>query len=192
MAGLLGAYEDSSEEGDDAPSILAKAAAAAPATASSAADQGASSAAAEAGAKDAVEDASGAAAAKTGSVADASPPAEAPSSPHSGDEREEDMLAALPPSPEGPPDEDILERVRKLHDMRKQGRSIRDHIQGSRDWANPYILERVIKVFELSEHGSNYPRELYDPATAVEHPSDYFDAPDCERPPPPKRKRTRE
>merc|ERR1740121_178694 len=93
----------------------------------------------------------------------------------------------LPPSPTGDPDPELLERVRSLHDLRRRGRSIRDHIQGSRDWSNPYILERVIKVFDLDEHGSNYPKERYAPASIVEHPSDYYDAPECERPPPMKR-----
>eukprot|EP00927_Polykrikos_kofoidii_P074483 TRINITY_DN70484_c0_g1_i1.p1 TRINITY_DN70484_c0_g1~~TRINITY_DN70484_c0_g1_i1.p1 ORF type:complete len:267 (+),score=47.84 TRINITY_DN70484_c0_g1_i1:94-894(+) len=95
----------------------------------------------------------------------------------------------LPPSPLGEPDPELLERVRLLHDLRKRGKSIRDHIQSSRDWSNPYVLERVIKVFELDEHGSNYPKQLFDSCNVAEHPSDYYDAPECERPPLPKRLR---
>ncbi|CAE8724790.1 unnamed protein product [Polarella glacialis] len=99
----------------------------------------------------------------------------------------QDML--LPPSPEGPPDGDILERVKSLHDLRKRGKSIRDHIQASRDWSNPYILERVVKVFELDQYGSNFPKEIFDPSRIADHPSDFYDAPECERPPPPKRQK---
>merc|ERR1740121_2546662 len=95
----------------------------------------------------------------------------------------------LPPSPTGDPDPELLERVCSLHDLRRKGKSIRDHIQGSRDWSNPYILERVVKVFELDEHGSNFPKEIFDPANIAEHPSDWYDAPECERPPPPKRQK---
>merc|ERR1712046_8200 len=79
-----------------------------------------------------------------------------------------------------------------MHELRKRGRSIREHLQGSRDWSNPYILERIIKVFELNQHGSNYPKELFDASAIAEHPSDYYDAPECERPPLPKRQKRRE
>merc|ERR1712060_849803 len=102
-------------------------------------------------------------------------------------EPDEEEIQLVPPSPPGEPDPELVERVQYLHDLRKRGRSIRDYIQGSRDWSNPYILERVIKVFELDEHGSNYPKDIFDPARVAEHPSDYYDAPECERPPLPKR-----
>lgn len=97
---------------------------------------------------------------------------------------------ALPPSPPGDPEPALLERVRHLREVRKRNKSIRDHIDSSRDYSNPYILERIIKVFELEEHGSNYPPEIFDPSRIVAHASDYYDAPACERPPmPPKRRR---
>eukprot|EP00443_Scrippsiella_acuminata_P080548 CAMPEP_0115485198 /NCGR_PEP_ID=MMETSP0271-20121206/59784_1 /TAXON_ID=71861 /ORGANISM="Scrippsiella trochoidea, Strain CCMP3099" /LENGTH=199 /DNA_ID=CAMNT_0002913145 /DNA_START=90 /DNA_END=686 /DNA_ORIENTATION=+ len=199
MSGFLGAYEDSSEEGDDAPSILVRAASAA-AVAGGAAPQAADSAegavavSVPAASSPATASASPAAAAAGSPPVVASPPEEgcsAPSSPSSdagsGGAGGTAEGPVLPPSPVGEPDEEILERVRSLHELRKKGKSIRDHIQGSRDWSNPYILERVIKVFEIDEYGSNYPKEIFDPARIAEHPSDFFDAPECERPPPPKR-----
>merc|ERR1712070_1360379 len=107
-------------------------------------------------------------------------------------EEEDDAEPLLPPSPPGEPDPDILERVKSMYEKKKQGRSIREHLQGSRDWSNPYILERIIKVFELNQHGSNYPKELFDASAIAEHPSDFYDAPECERPPLPKRQKRRE
>merc|ERR1712070_498860 len=104
-------------------------------------------------------------------------------------EEEDDAEPLLPPSPPGEPDPDILERVKSMTELRKKGRNIREHLQGSRDWSNPYILERIIKVFELNQHGSNYPKELFDASSIAEHPSDFYDAPECERPPLPKRSR---
>lgn len=200
MSGFLGAYEDSSEEGDDAPSILARAAAS---TAGPA--EGAAAAVATAAASTSTPAAPAASSPATASgspgavAASASPPARsppdetdggsAPSSPSSDAGSGVAAGALLPPSPTGEPDEEILERVRSLHELRKKGKSIRDHIQGSRDWSNPYILERVIKVFEIDQYGSNYPKEIFNPAGIAEHPSDFFDAPECERPPPPKRSR---
>jgi len=117
--------------------------------------------------------------------------ASSPSSGAGGDSDGEDDAQALPPSPEGEPDPEILERVQALHELRKRGRSIRDHIQGSRDWSNPYILERVIQVFKIDQYGSNFPKEVFDPARVAGHPSDYYDAPEVERPPMPKRKKSR-
>ncbi|CAK9022652.1 Leucine-zipper-like transcriptional regulator 1 [Durusdinium trenchii] len=58
----------------------------------------------------------------------------------------------------------------------------------SRDWSNPYVLERLVQEMGLKRYGSNFPKEMFDPEH-VEHPSDFYDAPDCERPPPPKRKK---
>lgn len=212
MSGFLGEYEDSSNDDDDAPSILTKAAQEAAAATALANAPGAAGGVLEAGtaagaggtdpalppgampaaARPEVPKAASAAAmaARASPLVGASSPSldgsgrddDEPLSPADG---EEDPL--MPPSPPGEPDEEILERVRSLHDLMKRGRSIRAHIQGSRDWSNPYILERVIKVFEIDEHGSNYPKQTFDPARIVEHPSDYFDAPECERPPLPKR-----
>eukprot|EP00928_Gymnodinium_smaydae_P048567 TRINITY_DN32480_c0_g1_i1.p1 TRINITY_DN32480_c0_g1~~TRINITY_DN32480_c0_g1_i1.p1 ORF type:complete len:257 (+),score=57.32 TRINITY_DN32480_c0_g1_i1:145-915(+) len=221
MAGLLGAYEDSDED-DDAPSILQrqatadaeKAAGGAP-TASPPGGAGAASTEARAANGAAAArgttlmasplagsaspfpgEATGSAAtarAGAGGAAEASGALLPQASDSSESEAEEADNFELPPSPPGEPDPDLLERVRSLHELRRRGKTLRDHIQGSRDWSNPYILERVIKVFGLNEHGSNFPPEIFDPAKVAEHPSDYYDAPECERPPLPKRlKRSRE
>lgn len=216
MSGLLGAYEDSDED-DDAPSILAQAAA--QQVAAAAVRQGAGSPAegagigggANAAAADAAPlalaaDIRTAAAAETtdligrkcpagGRLMATSPLVWGASSSDSADsaaeEGDPDPVALIPPSPPGEPDADLLERVRALHEMRCKGKNVREHIRGSRDWSNPYILERVIKHFDLEEYGSNFPSEVFDPRKVAEHPSDYFDAPECERPPAPKRQRSR-
>eukprot|EP00931_Biecheleriopsis_adriatica_P006907 TRINITY_DN108251_c0_g1_i1.p1 TRINITY_DN108251_c0_g1~~TRINITY_DN108251_c0_g1_i1.p1 ORF type:complete len:232 (-),score=46.11 TRINITY_DN108251_c0_g1_i1:41-703(-) len=189
MSGLLGHYEDSDED-DDAPSALAAQEAAASKGEAPAADStgGAAKGASPPAASPAAD---GAEAGQR--VPSASPPIVASDGAESSDDEDsgakadggEDML--LPPSPDGQPDAEILERVKSLHDLRKRGKSIRDHIQASRDWSNPYILERVVKVFELEQYGSNFPKEIFDPSRVAEHPSDWYDAPEVERPPPPKR-----
>mmetsp|Transcript_13891 Transcript_13891/g.21060 ORF Transcript_13891/g.21060 Transcript_13891/m.21060 type:complete len:151 (+) Transcript_13891:71-523(+) len=75
----------------------------------------------------------------------------------------EDFAVELPPSPTGEPDEEMVLRVRDLQEKRKRGISLKNHIQGSRDWSNPYILDRVIKVFAINEYGSNLPKDVFDP-----------------------------
>ncbi|CAE7226529.1 LZTR1 [Symbiodinium natans] len=57
----------------------------------------------------------------------------------------------------------------------------------SRDWSNPYILERLVQELGLQQYGSNFPKDVFDPERVAHHPSDLYDAPECERPPPPKR-----
>jgi hypothetical protein len=229
MSGLLTGYEDSDED-DDAPSILAQAAAAAVAG-GDAATVGSTVVSSMAGHTNAsaAGDSNAAASAEGVATPAASPPpspaasADAPgtlaragstsvggasgvisepvrspvacgySSPSSNrDVSPARELDLLPPSPLGEPDADLMARVQKLHDMRKRGQTLRDHMQQNRDWSNPYILERVIKVFELDEYGSNYAKDTFDPSRIAEHPSDYYDyAGPVERPPLPKRLRTK-
>ncbi|CAK0889088.1 unnamed protein product [Prorocentrum cordatum] len=191
MAGLLGAYEDSDED-DDAPSILARQASASQAEA--AAGKAPPAGAPPAGAPPA--EAPPAPRAAPGAEAEAAEGAgeesesEAGGSPERGaGEEEASILLAVPPSPPGEPQAELVERVRSLYELKQKGKSIRDHIQGSRDWSNPYILEQVIKVLEIDEYGSNYPKDVFDPAKVAEHPSDYYNAKECERPPLPKRPR---
>eukprot|EP00747_Dinoflagellata_sp_TGD_P162762 gnl/TRDRNA2_/TRDRNA2_180730_c0_seq1.p1 gnl/TRDRNA2_/TRDRNA2_180730_c0~~gnl/TRDRNA2_/TRDRNA2_180730_c0_seq1.p1 ORF type:complete len:238 (+),score=56.30 gnl/TRDRNA2_/TRDRNA2_180730_c0_seq1:39-752(+) len=201
MSGLLGDYEDSDED-ENAPSILAQQAgkaglpAGAAAKPPDAAAQPHADAVTPKGSPVEAADAKdeGPAAEKSrGIMMTASPLAEdsSPSSagrspsPHPGEER----VSLIPPSPPGEPDTELTARVRQLHDLKARGKNIREHLAGSRDYSNPYILERIIKVFEIDEHCSNYPKELFDPAKIAEHPSDYYDAPACERPPLPKRQK---
>mmetsp|Transcript_1496 Transcript_1496/g.4470 ORF Transcript_1496/g.4470 Transcript_1496/m.4470 type:complete len:238 (-) Transcript_1496:129-842(-) len=197
MSGLLAdAYEDSDED-ENAPSILTRAAQEAEGTAASAdaARQEPPTAAAVNSAEAA--DSGGTAATGGGGPTLAASPLAASSSasscgemsPDGGQEEEAEAAPLLPPTPPGEPDAELVERVQSLHGLWKRGKSIREHIQGSRDWSNPYILERVIKVFELDQYGSNYPKDVFDPSRIAQHPSDYFDAPECERPPLPKRPR---
>lgn len=208
---LLAGY-DSDDDDEDAPSILAQAAAqatlgvdatgvavgslaASPSVASapSASPPAAASPSSGVVARDRTASCGALGGGRSVGVPVASPLGAASSSPSSSrggsPERGEDGIDLLPPSPLGEPDPELVDRVRTLHDLRRRGKSIRDHIQASRDWSNPYILERVIRVFELDEYSSNYPKESYDPSKIAEHPSDYYDAPECERPPLPKRQR---
>mmetsp|Transcript_87350 Transcript_87350/g.260617 ORF Transcript_87350/g.260617 Transcript_87350/m.260617 type:complete len:247 (+) Transcript_87350:34-774(+) len=202
MSGLLAdAYEDSDED-DNAPSILTRAAqeaegAAAPAAAAAPQEPAAAAPgnAEDAGQPGRAPPTGGAPPAGGAGPAQAASPLVASSSASSsgelsdggGQEEAEEAAPLVPPSPPGEPDVELVDRVMSLHSLWKRGKSIREHIQGSRDWSNPYVLERVIKVFELDQYGSNYPKDVFDPSRVAEHPSDYFDAPECERPPLPKR-----
>eukprot|EP00403_Amphidinium_massartii_P033043 CAMPEP_0178443852 /NCGR_PEP_ID=MMETSP0689_2-20121128/39143_1 /TAXON_ID=160604 /ORGANISM="Amphidinium massartii, Strain CS-259" /LENGTH=171 /DNA_ID=CAMNT_0020067941 /DNA_START=9 /DNA_END=521 /DNA_ORIENTATION=- len=169
--GLLGDYEDSDED-ENAPSILAQ-------QSSPAAASGGGSA--EGTAKPGAGAAEAATPAPSPLVAASS--GSSPSMSPEGDGIAEDT--ALPPSPVGEPDPDVLENVKKLHSLRSKGKRILDELT-ARKWSNPYALEKVMEVFKIDQYSSNYPKQLFDPSKVVEHPSDYYDAPECERPEPPK------
>mmetsp|Transcript_102609 Transcript_102609/g.198865 ORF Transcript_102609/g.198865 Transcript_102609/m.198865 type:complete len:217 (-) Transcript_102609:162-812(-) len=179
MSGFLAdTYEDSDED-DNAPSILAKAAAEEERQGAGVVEEGVPE---ERNSAPTLTVASPLAAASPS----ASSSGEASPEQQSSDNAQQEGLL-IPPSPPGQPDPEVHERAQALHNLRNKGKSIRDHIQGSRDWSNPYILERLIKIFELDQYGSNYPPDIFDPSRIVEHASDFYDAPDCERPPLPKR-----
>lgn len=108
-------------------------------------------------------------AAATVVVPQASPPSSSPPSGSPPEERER-----KPPSRASPPASDLVRRPTM------------GPPPASRDWSNPYILERLVQKMGLKQYRSNFPKEIFDPEH-VEHPSDFYDAPECERPPPPKR-----
>mmetsp|Transcript_11015 Transcript_11015/g.19968 ORF Transcript_11015/g.19968 Transcript_11015/m.19968 type:complete len:189 (+) Transcript_11015:75-641(+) len=182
--GLLGEYEDSDED-ENAPSILAQQASGAAETA--AAHPSSASAASDAhkqGAAAAVESIATPAASPLVAASSASSPSPSPEA--GEDAANEDAL--LPPSPVGEPDPEVLQNVKRLHALRSKGKRLLEELS-ARKWSNPYALEKVMEVFKIDQYSSNYPPELFDPAKVVEHPSDYYDAPECERPEPPKQKR---
>merc|ERR1719326_1056320 len=73
----------------------------------------------------------------------------------------------LPKEPDAAVSADRLANVKRLLDLQAQGRTINAHMKSSAEYRNPYILEKIIKVFEIDETATHVPAELYDPAPAV-------------------------
>lgn len=90
----------------------------------------------------------------------------------------------LPPSPKGDPDPELSKKLRRFLQAKAKGQTTADCIGDTRDYSNPYVLGKAIEISGIDEYGSGYPAHLFSPDLAARHPSDYFDAPACERPAP--------
>ena len=73
----------------------------------------------------------------------------------------------LPPEPEDTSnavvDPDLDERIRKFLDMKQNGKHLNDAIVRNRDYSNPYILEKIIELFQVDEYASNFPKDRFNP-----------------------------
>ncbi|EDO08323.1 HCNGP-like family protein [Babesia bovis T2Bo] len=56
--------------------------------------------------------------------------------------------------------ENNILQLKKLHE---QGCTINANIENSVDFKNPYLLEKVMKVFNIKEYSSNYKKDVYNP-----------------------------
>ncbi|GFE53379.1 HCNGP family protein [Babesia ovis] len=53
--------------------------------------------------------------------------------------------------------------IRHLKQLHEQGCTINSNIENSMDFKNPYLLEKVMKVFSIEEYSTNYKKDVYDP-----------------------------
>ena len=83
----------------------------------------------------------------------------------------------LPPSPKGKVSASLLANVRKLHhELKANGRTINSVMKSSPDARNPYILEEIIKLYDIDETATHVPVEVFDPSSAIEAIGYYDDA----------------
>jgi hypothetical protein len=66
--------------------------------------------------------------------------------------------------------------VRKLHELKASGRTINTAIKSSQDARNPYILEKIIKLYDIDETATHVPVDIFDPSGAIEAIGYYDDA----------------
>lgn len=76
------------------------------------------------------------------------------------------MELMLPPRPARPPDASLQGKIVQFHRLRREGRakSINEKIRHARNFKNPYMLNWLVSHCGIDETGSNYPKELFDPA----------------------------
>lgn len=89
------------------------------------------------------------------------------------EEDEEDDL--MPKVPECRPRPDILEQIKKFHQLRAKGKTLNEEITRKREFLNPYLLERTMAIFSIDPYCSNFPRDIYDPSLVARHPDEYYD-----------------
>nr|CCA15089.1 conserved hypothetical protein [Albugo laibachii Nc14] len=76
----------------------------------------------------------------------------------------------LPPEPQhacDPNTQDKISRFLSIQKERKQ--TFEEALHSKKDFANPYILEKVLEYFGIDQHQSNFPLEIFDPKSLPVH-----------------------
>jgi len=68
----------------------------------------------------------------------------------------------LPPEPPGTCSPALQESINKLYNRKKEGYDMNAVIQSKKAFRNPSIYEKLIQYCSIDEHGTNFPKELYD------------------------------
>lgn len=58
----------------------------------------------------------------------------------------------------------LLEEIERLKKLKEQGITPNRNIEESMEFKNPYLLEKIMKVFDINGYCSNYNKNVYDPA----------------------------
>lgn len=58
----------------------------------------------------------------------------------------------------------LLEEIERLKKLKEQGITPNRNIEESVEFKNPYLLEKIMKVFDINGYCSNYDKNIYDPA----------------------------
>merc|ERR1712012_683811 len=56
----------------------------------------------------------------------------------------------------------LQESINKLYNRKKEGYDMNAVIQSKKAFRNPSIYEKLIQYCSIDEHGTNFPKELYD------------------------------
>lgn len=81
----------------------------------------------------------------------------------------------LPPEPDGRCSKALQEKIARMIEKQRSGRwNVNEHVQQKKEFRNPSIYEKLISYIGIEEHGTNYPKHLYDPSIWGEE--DYYEA----------------
>ena len=69
----------------------------------------------------------------------------------------------LPPEPEGRCSKSLQEKIAKMIEKKKNGMNVNNYVQTKKEFRNPSIYEKLVSFIGIDEHGSNFPKHLYDP-----------------------------
>ena len=70
---------------------------------------------------------------------------------------------SLPPEPPGSCSPSLQEDINRLYQRKKEtGYDMNAAIQGRKAFRNPSIYEKLIQFCNIDEHGTNFPKDLYD------------------------------
>ncbi|OEH79802.1 hypothetical protein cyc_01404 [Cyclospora cayetanensis] len=66
----------------------------------------------------------------------------------------QELIARLP---KGTPPQELLATIERLQHLKRRGITVNGNINTSLDFKNPYLLEKIMKVFDIDPYCSNYP-----------------------------------
>ncbi|EKX54784.1 hypothetical protein GUITHDRAFT_99435 [Guillardia theta CCMP2712] len=70
----------------------------------------------------------------------------------------------LPPAPTTEIEPKLIENVNKYTRLREKDRKVNADLYDKKEFHNPGILEVLMATYNIDGYGSNYPKELFDPA----------------------------
>ncbi|KAL8275984.1 hypothetical protein Esti_000100 [Eimeria stiedai] len=80
--------------------------------------------------------------------------------------------------PKGTPPQELLATIERLQHLKRRGITVNGNINTSLDFKNPYLLEKIMKVFDIDPYCSNYPPGFTDirgaPPFEVEDNSPFY------------------
>ena len=78
--------------------------------------------------------------------------------------RDLDDGVKLPPEPDGRCSKKLQEKIIKMFERKNMGMDVNDYVQKKKAFRNPSIYEKLVSYIGIDEHGTNYPKHIYDPA----------------------------
>ena len=78
--------------------------------------------------------------------------------------KDTDVSVKLPPEPEGRCSKMLQEKIIKMFERKNAGMDVNEYVQKKKAFRNPSIYEKLVSYIGIDEHGTNYPKHIYDPA----------------------------
>lgn len=70
----------------------------------------------------------------------------------------------LPSEPEGRCSKTLQEKNIKMFERKNMGLNVNEYVQKKKAFRNPSIYEKLVTYIGIDEHGTNFPKHIYDPA----------------------------
>ncbi|XP_065657192.1 SAP30-binding protein [Hydra vulgaris] len=86
---------------------------------------------------------------------------------------EKEQTVRLPPEPEGRCSKSLQEKIAKLIEKKNNGMNVNEYVQRKKEFRNPSIYEKLVSFIGIDEHGTNFPKEIFDPT--IWGPESHYD-----------------
>jgi len=79
----------------------------------------------------------------------------------------------LPPQPEGRCSKSLQEKILKMYERKMAGMDVNEYVQKKKNFRNPSIYQKLVSYIGIDEHGTNFPKHIYDPS--IWGPESYYE-----------------